>query len=291
MIDSTGNEMQKHVPPIGAFDVFGNPSSWDASQTGYWVDILNQRASSADQITLRACILHQSRIKTGEVVLELGCGTGRLLPDLAKSTGIEGCVYGLDPQPSFTKEAERFIQEQKLDANVRVILGRAEEIPLPDKSIDMCVAQTVLIHIPVNLLPNVFAEVKRVLKPGGKFVSVDQDGDTWIIDHPNRIVTRKIVQFNSDYRYADGWTGRYLRRIFKQNGFKEVNVSTWTHSDTECESFLHLMARRIANAAAEHDVVSQEEVQNWLRELDKQALEGNFFSSIGYFCCQGVTIS
>ena len=290
MIDSTGNEMQKHVPPIGAFDVFHNLSSWDANQAGYWVDILNHRASSIDQIALRAYILQQSGLKTGEAVLELGCGTGRLLPDLAKSTGIAGCVYGLDPQPLFTKEAERFIEEQKLDANVRVILGRAEDIPLPDTSIDICVAQTVLIHIPVNLLPKVFAEVKRVLKSGGRFVSVDQDGDTWIIDHPNRTVTRRIIQFNSDYRYADGWTGRYLRRMFKQNGFKEVHVTNWTHSDTESESFLHLMARRIANAAAEHDIISQEECQKWLEDLDKQALEGNFFSSIGYFCCQGITV-
>ena len=283
--------MQKHIPPIGAFDIFGNPSIWDDGQAGYWVDILNQRASSADQIALRAHILQQSSIKIGESVLELGCGTGRLLPDLAKSTGIAGCVYGLEPQPLFTKEAKRFILEQKLDANVRVILGHAEEIPLPDTSIDICIAQTVLIHIPTNLLPKVFTEVKRVLKPGGRFVSIDQDGDTWIIDHPNRVVTRKIVQFNSDYRYADGWTGRYLRRIFKQNGFKEVHVTNWTHSDTESESFLHLMAQRIANAAAEHGVISQEECQNWLQDLDKQALEGNFFSSIGYIYCKGITIS
>jgi len=283
--------MQKNIPPIGAFDVFSNPSSWDASQTDYWVDILNQRASSADQIALRACIVQQSSIKIGESVLELGCGTGRLLPDLAKAAGIAGWVYGLDPQPLFIKEAGRIIQDKKLDANVRVILGRAEEIPLPDTSVDTCVAQTVLIHIPVNLLPKVFAEVKRVLKPGGRFVSMDQDGDTWIIDHPNRTVTRRIVQFNSDYRYADGWTGRYLRRMFKQNGFKEVHVTNWTHSDTESESFLHLMARRIANAAAAHNHVSQEECQKWLEDLDKQALEGNFFSSIVYFCCQGVAIS
>jgi ubiquinone/menaquinone biosynthesis C-methylase UbiE len=67
-----------------------------------------------------------------------------------------------------------------------------------------------LIHVPGDILPQLFAEVKRVLKPGGRFISVDQDGNTWIIDHPQRTLTRKITQFNSDYRYADGWTGRYL---------------------------------------------------------------------------------
>jgi len=236
---------------------------------------------------LRGYILKQSGLKSGDTVLELGCGTGRLLADLAGTAGASGHVFGLEPQPSLAKEAERFISEQHLAAIARVLTGHAEEITLPDASVDSCVAQTVLIHIPATLLPRVLAEVKRVLKPGGKFITVDQDGDTWVIDHPNRAVTRKIVQFNSDYRYADGWTGRYLRRLLRQNGFQDVQVQAWPHSDTSNESYLYQMAHRIAPAAVEHDVLTQDECQQWLHELDQQALRGNFFSSICYYCCQG----
>lgn len=220
-------------------------------------------------------------------MLEIGCGTGQLLSDLALAIGSSGRAFGLEPQPLFAKEAEHHISEQKLAATARILSGRAEDIPLPDTSIDICVAQTVLIHIPPDVLPRVFAEVKRVLKPGGRFISVDQDGDTWIIDHPQRAVTRKVIQFNSDYRYADGWTGRYLKRLFRQNGFEDVHVQGWTHSDTERESYLYEMSHRIAQSAAEHGAISQDECVKWLNKLDKQVLAGNFFSSICYFCCKG----
>jgi ubiquinone/menaquinone biosynthesis C-methylase UbiE len=279
--------MQNSIPPLGAHDVFRSLENWTAEESRYWTDALNQRAAAPDQMALRSYIIKHSGLKSGDSVLEIGCGTGQLLSELARVTGHSGRAFGLEPQPAFAKEAEHFILDQNLNAMTRVLLGRAEDIPLPDGSNDLCVAVTVLIHIPEETLARVFAEVKRVLKPGGKFISVDQDGDTWIIDHPHRTVTRKIVQFNSDYRYADGWTGRYLRRIFKQNDFEEVQIQTWTHSDTEPDSYLHRMGQRIAGAAAEHGAISQDECKKWLLELNKQAEEGNFFSSIGYFYCQG----
>ena len=279
--------MQNDIPPLGEFDVFSDLDNWDDRTAGKWVDILNQRAASADQIALRSFILQQSAVKYGNKVLELGCGTGRLLADLSRATGSTGQVYGLEPQRLFASEAERFLRQQKLDANTRVFVGRAEDIHLPDESIDICIAQTVLIHIPADMIPKVFAQVRRVVKPGGSFVSVDQDGDTWTIDHPDRETTRKIVRFNSDHRYADGWTGRYLRRLFKQNGFSDVILSTWTHLDTEGGTYLHSMAQRVAEAAAEHDIISEEECRNWLDKLDRLTVEGNFFSSINFFCCQG----
>ena len=279
--------MQDSIPPIGSDDAFRDVEIWDEEQARYWTDALNQRAAAPDQVALRVHLLKHSGMKSGDTVLELGCGTGRLLSDLARATGASGRAFGLEPQPSFAKEAERFILEQELAAMTRVLSGRAEEIPLPDASVDLCVAQTVLIHIPTGLLARVFSEVKRVLKPGGRFISVDQDGDTWTIDHPQRAVTRRVVQFNSDYRYADGWTGRYLRRLFRQSGFEEVPNQVWTQSETERGSYLYAMACRIAQSAAEHGALSPDECKEWLHELDAQSQEGNFFSSIGYFCCQG----
>jgi ubiquinone/menaquinone biosynthesis C-methylase UbiE len=282
--------MQDSSYPIGAFDAFRNCDGWDAKEARYWIDILNHRAEAPDQIALRSFILKQSDLQPGETVLEIGCGTGRLLPELARATGAASSVIGLEPQPLFAKEAESFILEKKQSAIVRVLCGGAEDIPLPDASVNVCIAQTVLIHVPKEKLEQVFAEVKRVLKPGGRFISVDQDGDTWTIDHPDRAVTRKVVQFNSDYRYADGWTGRYLGRLFRQNGFHDARVKAWIHSDTESGSYLHQMAQRIAQAAAERGILSQDECTKWLNELDAQTQKGNFFSSICFFCCRGTII-
>lgn len=170
--------MHNKIPPVGAYDAFRNVENWSVEQARYWTKLINQRAIAPDQVALRAYIVEQSGLKSGETVLEIGCGTGRLLSDLALTIGPSGRAFGLEPQPLFAKEAEQHISEQNLAVTTRILSGRAEDIPLPDSSIDICVAQTVLIHIPTDVLPRVFAEVKRVLKPGGRFISVDQDGDT-----------------------------------------------------------------------------------------------------------------
>jgi arsenite methyltransferase len=279
--------MHNPNPPIGSFDIFRDVENWDKKQAQYWISALIQRASAPDQITMRKRLLQQSNIQPGNKVLELGCGTGRLLVELAKATGPFGHVWGLEPQPFLARETERFITEQNLSSSTSVLAARAEKIPIPDASIDICVAQITLIHIPANILMSVFTEITRILKPGGRFISVDQDGDTWVIDHPQRTLTRKIIQFNSDYRYADGWTGRYLRRLFIQNGFDDVRIQVWSHSDTERGSYLHAMALRIAQSVAEHEAISQDECKRWVSELEKRTDEGNFFSSICYLCCQG----
>ena len=283
--------MHDSAPPIGAFDAFRDVKNWDAEKANYWTGVLNQRSAEPDQIALRDFILNQSGLKPAETVLEIGCGTGRLLFELTKAVGPEGRAIGIEPQTILAKEAEGFILDQTQSTIARVLCGVAEDIPLSDKSIDVCVAQTVLIHIPPGKLNQVFSEIKRVLKPNGRFVTVDQDGDTWIIDHPDRKITREVIRFNSDYRYADGWTGRYLRRLFLQNGFKEVRVEGVSHCDTEHGSYLHQMACRIAESAAEKAVLSKAECKTWLAELDKIMQEGNFFSSICFFSCQGVVSS
>lgn len=119
-------------------------------------------------------------------------------------------------------------------------------------------------------------------------LSVDQDGDTWIIDHPDRELTRHIVRFNSDQRYADGWRGRQLRRLFLEAGLVYVQVHCWVHIDTDASSYLFGMAERLAFAASEAGVVDKEEAIRWIHDLRDLAVQGKFFSSMNYYACVGV---
>lgn len=147
-----------------------------------------------------------------------------------------------------------------------------------------------LIHLPQDVLEQTLAEMVRVVRRdgSGRVVSCDQDGDTWAIDHPDRELTRRIIRFNSDQRYADGWTGRKLHRFFRAAGLKNVQVETLVHVDTEKSSYLFGMAERIANAAAEAGEISVEESLKWIEQLNESAAAGNFFSSINYYICVGI---
>ena len=104
-----------------------------------------------------------ARLKPGDVVLDLGCGGGI-------DTLLAGRAIGLDTLPEMLAVAARHAAEIGL-ANVEWLRGDLEDIPLPDAAVDVAFSNGV-----VNLSPRksrVFAEVHRVLRPGGRLIAAD----------------------------------------------------------------------------------------------------------------------
>jgi SAM-dependent methyltransferase len=104
-------------------------------------------------------------ISQGDTVLDVGSGSGTDTLLAAMLTGPSGVVYGLDMTRAMREKLQRIV------AHVRVLEGNAEQIPLPDASIDVVTSNGVL-----NLVPDkraAFGEVARVLKPGGRLQIAD----------------------------------------------------------------------------------------------------------------------
>jgi ubiquinone/menaquinone biosynthesis C-methylase UbiE len=72
---------------------------------------------------------------SGRVVLDLGCGTGFHLPRFASSASR---VYGVEPHPGLVRLATR---RTRALANVTVLAGTAQAVPLPDASVDVAHAR------------------------------------------------------------------------------------------------------------------------------------------------------
>jgi arsenite methyltransferase len=101
----------------------------------------------------------------GEIVLDLGSGGGIDVLLSAKRVGPTGYVYGLDMTPEMLDLARRNATEAGA-TNVEFLEGHIEAIPLPDASVDVVISNCV-----INLSPDkpaVFAEMHRVLRPGGR---------------------------------------------------------------------------------------------------------------------------
>jgi len=276
--------------PLGVHDAFKDVISWDEDTAKRWVDILNLRASSQDQIKLRARLIQLAKLRPADTVVEIGSGTGALLCDLANSVGPGGRVIGIEPQPFLAKAACERLADAGYETISEVRNESAHELSLESESAAVCLAQTVLIHLSEKIMLQSLSEMIRVVQRAGRVLSVDQDGDTWVIDHPNRDLTRRIVRFNSDQRYADGWTGRRLRRLFCQTGLGNVEVHAWSHVDTEIDSYLFGTATRLASAAAAIGVISESEHLDWVQQLHEIAAAGHFFSSMNYYACVGVRV-
>jgi len=101
----------------------------------------------------------------GETVLDLGSGGGIDVLLSAVRVGESGFAYGLDMTDEMLALARKNAAEAGAK-NVEFLKGRIEEVPLPDKSIDVVISNCV-INLSVDK-PAVFKEMARVLKDGGR---------------------------------------------------------------------------------------------------------------------------
>jgi len=112
-------------------------------------------------------LLTQLNIGTSTQVLDIGSGIGGTIRHIVAHYGAE--VTGLDLTPEFVDTARRLTELVELSAEFQV--GSALEMPFDAKQFDIAT----LIHVGMNLpdKPKLFAEVKRVLRPGGQFAIFD----------------------------------------------------------------------------------------------------------------------
>jgi len=104
---------------------------------------------------------------TGRHVVDLGCGTGFHLPLFARSAG---AVTGVEPHPDLVAIARR---RTRRVANVQVLQGTAQAIPLPDRCVDLVHVRWAYFFGP-GCEPGL-AELDRVVRRGGTAFIIDND--------------------------------------------------------------------------------------------------------------------
>jgi ubiquinone/menaquinone biosynthesis C-methylase UbiE len=114
-----------------------------------------------------------AHIRSGERVLEVGCGTGSLALAAAQRVGAAGDVYGIDPAPKMIELAQRKAIKKGTKVDFRI--AAIEALPYDDHSFDIVLSSLMMHHLPDHLKSVGIAEIYRVLKPGGRLAIVELD--------------------------------------------------------------------------------------------------------------------
>ena len=156
-----------------------------------------------------------AELKPGDYVLDLGAGGGFDCFLAAKKVGKEGKVIGVDMTPEMIAKARANTETEGYD-NVEFRLGEIENLPAPDNFFDKVISNCV-----INLSTDkarVFNEIRRVLKPGGKFIISDI-----VLTQPlPEEILKSVSAYVSCIAGASLLEG-YIDQI-KEAGFNEVRI-------------------------------------------------------------------
>lgn len=135
----------------------------------------------------------------GEAVLEIGFGTGCSLVAIARSAGAGGRVCGIDLTPEMVALAGRRLGKKGLGGRVELREGDARQMPYESGQFDAVYMAAALELFDTPDIPVVLAEIKRVLKSGGRLglVSMPKEG------HEGSLIWKVYEWFHRAFpRYA-----------------------------------------------------------------------------------------
>lgn len=171
-------------------------------------------------------------VQPGQVVLDLGCGAGIDVVLAARKVGPAGRVIGVDMTDEMIERARTNLAAAGL-TNAEIRKGIIEQMPVESASVDWVISNCVINLSPEK--PRVFAEIARVLKPGGRMIVSDvlAEGLPPEVLSDLNLFSSCVAGAISEREYRDGLTAAGLTdvRITKTVEMSAGQMSELIESD------------------------------------------------------------
>ena len=223
--------------------------------------------------------LNKLSVKRGEQILDVGCGVGFLSYEIALQTGDSGRVSGIDQNSEMIRHANKRCESLR---NTEFSEANAEDLPFPEESFDAACCTQVLLY--VNDVAQVLSGIRRVLKPAGRIIIVETDWRGVVLNSDYDSITRKIFSAWDAAVPSPNLPVR-LGPLLVDNGFCNVDVEPIPILNTEYtpSQFSHGMMNWITRNALKKGVITKEQSQKWLDDLDEKGKSGNYFFCVNRF--------
>jgi SAM-dependent methyltransferase len=242
---------------VGYLDPWRTNQQLEAERIREMAQLIELRGQAPEEVAARETYLDLLGIGPGTRVLDVGCGSGVVTRAIAARGAT---VLGIDPNPGLLEIASEHAPEIRFEPG--------DALTLQKEQFDVVVSITVLEHMPSaqQAVPNLV----RAVKPGGRIGIMCGDQDSFVVAHPDRALTRRIVASFTDARFANPWIGRDVPGLLARAGVKHIQVRAFPTLDRDPTRFAGQAARLRADIAHQTGAITAEERDRWLDQLEAQ---------------------
>ena len=231
--------------------------------------------------TLQSASIYRQRmfdlldVRLGAALLDVGCGAGNDVQDLAKLVGPSGRVVGIDSSATMIQQARA--RTAKAHLPMEFVQGDAYRLPFEEHTFDGCQSSRAFKHLAEP--DRALSEMRRVARPGARIVVAEADFDLILVDIPDRTLARKMIHLACD-RVRQGWMGRQLPTLFRQAGLVDIVVTG--HMLSIDYEYFQMVFSGLLQEAQTAGQVSVEEVTRFWSELAQADREQRLFGYVGF---------
>ncbi|PJJ83175.1 methyltransferase domain-containing protein [Mucilaginibacter auburnensis] len=213
---------------------------------------------------------------TAGTIIDLGCGAGKDVIELAKQNGNNVKVIGIDHDPVMVAQGKT---DAKDIDNVSFIQSEAAPLPFEDESIAGLRTERVIQHLKAP--QQVVAEVHRILKPGSPFVIIETDWHSLSFFTEFIETEKKINAYLTDIKVNNGFAARKLTSYLAAQSFN--NIKAEIHPivvNTLQEANDYFWIEKIVKEVVEKGFITPTEYTDFYTALQTADEKGYFAASI-----------